>query len=346
MINRLYLDSLVDPSACQGVEALVGATLNGYSDPDIIYFVSGSEHHGLNVGVGRRVITHLLERFPNAEAKVVHLGCIGVFAAMADFKSSCGTSAFVVCDESCEALSQRCLSVAGVGLGSPGGGLLAKAGMRTAMLSKSGEGRSGSIEVTDLRIYAQAPGIEGTRKLLNTMRAAYQSLEDARIPVVSFAIDTPWCHALLKDLQPKAGDMQWLPSAEQDRNHLMSLKPMIEIEKYREYVERSSLAIVTLGLGGRVGIMRAGITNMEPALSDEHVFWPISLPAPELSSLEPDFVAPYRLKSLFSLDRTYKARDGLYFTSAIRGKNSVDTDFVSSFAARPGLASQGEDLWT
>lgn len=283
--------------------------------PDIVYLVGGCEEHILAVCAGRSMLAWLRGAFPEARARLVHQGCVGLFAAAEDFRRSGHRCAVVICDESSAELSQRCLAVAGVGVGMGPDGMLAASGVGIAVLVNKPAPTADDICISDLRIYAQSGGLEGTRRLLRKMQAVYSCFEQAAVDVVSFAIHSPWSKALALDLVPGPARRPWLRSAEQGREHLMSVKPLREMELYGHRLRQGSVALVTLGLGGRIGLMRLALGAAEELLRDEATFAPVPLSVTVLPAEVSDRGRPSALRSLHSLDRAYLGIDGLYFVS-------------------------------
>jgi hypothetical protein len=238
--------------------ALDGAlcALDGRGTPvEEILICSASEGHVAGVSAGRLALERIWKSHPYARARIVFNGCASVAAAIAHASSGAARGAIILCDESSSPLSQRCLDIAGIGRGAVDDGLVALGGFGVLALSRCAP-RPGDVRIRAARIFAKSWGMGGTQGLLGVLEDQYRRWDEAGVRPVSFEIAARWSAALFSHLAPGRSHA-WLPSAESDTRHLMALKPLVELQTYLDEVAKTSIGLVTLGLGGRVGIIEA-----------------------------------------------------------------------------------------
>lgn len=283
---------------------------------DTIYLCGSCEAHLLGVAAGRSLLEQLARRFPAARLRLVHLACLSFIAAVADFVASDARRAIVICDESSTALSQQYLSLA-ANSATRGDELTAVAGIGVVDLRRCGTPRPRDICVTDLRLFARPQGLQGTRDLLAKMRRAYDGFRASGTDLVSMWIQSSWCEALMLDLRLGGGANKLLASAESDKRHLMSLKPLREIELHAERISARPIALTTLGFGGRVGMMRLSAVDNASVLAGDAHLQAVERPLPETFPPARACGYPELLVAADSLAPGFRGQDGLYFASDI-----------------------------
>jgi hypothetical protein len=123
------------------------------------------------------------------------------------------------------------------------------------MLDRGNDG----LAIENCQILSQKAGMTGTPGLIKELHEVIGNLDDNTRPVC-FNISSQWGKCLLRGLHNRLGDDQtsWLPSAEQCGHHYLSLKPLFELQLYRDELKHNKLLLLTLGGGGRVGVLQLG----------------------------------------------------------------------------------------
>ncbi|MCO7225536.1 hypothetical protein [Pleionea sp. CnH1-48] len=229
-----------------GIQALEQELLKSESLPSCVYIVSAGEVNVLLDPVVRSFVAKLERKGFNV--RFVGAACTSVHAAMLAFLDSNEKRSLICVLELNQALQQACLNAIGIGNEVEQDGLEVKTGV--GLLDVSLKAGDNAIEVFDLNLWAQESGVRSAQVMLMKMRKYFQLLPiDSRI--VSFDICSQWCKSLLEGLNTKS----WLPSYEQDHNHVLSLKPIFELQQYYDYLDSGPLVLVTLGGGGRIGCL-------------------------------------------------------------------------------------------
>ena len=221
--------------------------LDQYTDlPEQVYVVSAGEAHVLLDPKVLEAVVELDER--GHHIQFVGSACTSFHAAVLAFQASHQTDALVINLELNKQYQQACLDSLGIGTGQGQDGLNVRTGVAITWLTRTyDEGAIAKIVRCD--ILSQTSGLNGTHKLVRNM---HDMVIKENAQVVSFDIQSRWAKALIK-AWPHHETEHWLPSIEQGGDHVLSLKPLLEIQRYFSVDNEQPLFLFTLGGGGRVG---------------------------------------------------------------------------------------------
>ena len=234
-------------------EFLLATEKEGHQNQNI-YIVSAAE---VKVLLDRRISDFIarLQRDYKIKVKIVSAACTSVHAALLDFNQSDFKSAFIFVLELNREIQQGCLNSLGIGNEKEQDGLQVTPGVGLVHVSK--ETNSSGLYISGCEILSQEIGISGTTKLLSNIIGRLNNISK-KAKCVSFDIRSDWCKSLMCGLEVskcKHPVESWLPSVEENEAHFLSLKPILEIEKYRSLIKLDPIFIMTLGGGGRVGCL-------------------------------------------------------------------------------------------
>jgi hypothetical protein len=155
-------------------------------------------------------------------------------------------------------IQQACLNALGVGNEAGQDGLTVKNCIGYCLLQKKIP-QDTDITISKCDVFSQPKGMSGIQKLLNQLtHYINQSSNDCLF--VSFDICSKWGKTLIKALKSRLKDNQdishWLTSIEDDNQHYLSLKPLLELQLYQHKLANQDLQILTLGGGGRIGCLK------------------------------------------------------------------------------------------
>jgi len=194
----------------------------------------------------------------------VSAACTSLHAGILDFYHSDLATTLVISLELDKSFQQSCLNSLGIGNDSAQKGLDVITGVGFIALERRLIGKHiapHELVVEQCQILSQQPGMTGTQRLI---RKLYQELESlpAHVLPVSFDICSHWATSLFRGLDNlfsvKHRTVNWLPSIESCQRHYLSLKPLFELQLYRQKLKKNSLLFFTLGGGGRVGMLQLG----------------------------------------------------------------------------------------
>ncbi|NQY62563.1 MAG: hypothetical protein HRT38_02380 [Alteromonadaceae bacterium] len=200
----------------------------------------------------------------------ISAACTSLHAGILDFYHSGLSATLVISLELNKSFQQACLNSLGIGNDSEQDGLDVVPGVGFMALKRSEVGKPPEpheLVVEQCQLFSQQSGIAGTQGLI---RQLYQELEDLpeNVLPVSFDICSNWGKSLLRGLDnrlaAKQQSVDWLPSIESCQRHYLSLKPLFEIQLYKQKLQQNSLLLFTLGGGGRVGMLQLGKNVADP----------------------------------------------------------------------------------
>ncbi len=234
-----------------GLNALREEMFQSYSLPNVIYIVNAGE---ASILMDHDILLFIAElEIAGFDIRFVSSACTSFHAAILHFIECHSRDALILNLDLNVEQQQTCLNAVGVGVLSGQDGLQVRTGVAFTHICK--DIQSGcKYQITNCDLLSQPLGLNGTHQLLNTIKALIKSNND-REKVVSFDIQSIWAKSIMKGLgNPPRGN--WLDSIECDQKHFLSLKPLIEIEHYHEYLNHHKLWIMTLGGGGRIGCLQ------------------------------------------------------------------------------------------
>lgn len=194
---------------------------------------------------------------PQVTLSFVSAACVSIHAAILDFYHSESTERLIVSLELDKHLQQGCLNSLGIGNDEDQDGLDVVAGVGCCLLSRSYQ--LGDINVDYCEIVSQPLGVSGIHSVISHLSSSLTQLPN-NVKPVSFDICSDWGKNLWKGLSARLStaefEREWLASAEQDEQHFLTLKPLHELSMYREQLHDAPLFLITLGGGGRVGLLQ------------------------------------------------------------------------------------------
>jgi hypothetical protein len=192
----------------------------------------------------------------HCQVTFISAACTSLHAAILDFNQSDAASTVVISLELEKTLQQGCLDSLGIGVDKGQDGLDVVPSVGFIMLDR---GSKGGLAIEQCQILSQQIGLNGTTGLIRELLQLLNNLDKNVLPV-SFNISSLWGKSLLRGLTKRLGSQQsnWLASAEQCGRHYLSLKPLFELQLYQKSLDEHKLLLMTLGGGGRVGILQLG----------------------------------------------------------------------------------------
>jgi hypothetical protein len=197
----------------------------------------------------------------------ISAACTSLHAGILDFYHSDLDSTLVISLELDKHFQQGCLNALGIGNDFDQDGLDVVPGVGFIELHRGGRGASGQqpnegdLVIENCQLLSQAPGLTGTSSLVRQLYHELKDLPEHVLPV-SFDICSQWGKSLWKGLDRRLGAVEqvpdWLSSIESCQRHYLSLKPLFELQMYQQKLQNNSLLLLTLGGGGRVGMLQLG----------------------------------------------------------------------------------------
>ncbi|WDE02322.1 hypothetical protein [Thalassomonas actiniarum] len=202
----------------------------------------------------------------------ISAACTSLHAGILDFYHSNLNNTVVISLELDKTFQQACLNSLGIGNERDQDGLDVVPGVGFIALSRLKDGLEKNeqtrrqVVVEKCQLFSQQSGMAGTQALIGRLAQQLQALPQEILPV-SFDICSNWGRSLLMGvnirLASKRQSVQWLDSIETCQRHYLSLKPLFELQLYKEKLAQHSLMLLTLGGGGRVGLLQLGSNNSE-----------------------------------------------------------------------------------
>ncbi|MBV8753552.1 MAG: hypothetical protein JO309_01590 [Pseudonocardiales bacterium] len=230
---------------------------------ELFLVTSSAEIDIVNQSAAMRVINAVRPKLHQEAISFLSIGCAGLFACILEFLQTDARNARVLLLETPADFVQATLDLANIGTG--GDGFIAQDVSYVVDLSRSPA--AGALRVAYCEILARPPALSGTAKLavriLTRLRAIMREFPEAR--VVTFENCSEWSRRLaqtLSVLAPLEGvTLDWLPSVENDRQHFMTVRPLLDLAANLSNARMRPLVLTCLGAGGRFGIL---------ALSPDH----------------------------------------------------------------------------
>ncbi|WP_226647814.1 hypothetical protein [Microbulbifer variabilis] len=220
--------------------------------PGLVYIVSAGE---ANVLLERPAI-EFLAQLEEAGHNIQFVGsaCTSFHAALLSYSKRQEEDALIINLELGKERQQECLDALGIGVKAGQDGLDVITGVAVCWLSKHYHAES-VCQISSCDILSQAPTLSGAHELVQSLKKIMTTDFSHSCRIVSFDIQSRWAKGLLKGFS-REEKSQWLPSSELDGQHYLSIKPIVEINKYCLESEVENLWIITLGGGGRAGCLR------------------------------------------------------------------------------------------
>lgn len=261
------IDVLITPDVAQHQSFFaqhLDALKQANRDVDAVIMASSSDLTFLACGHSQACLLEIFEAFPEAQHDIITQGCLGLYASVLHFiQDTKIQSALVVMLETPYESLQGGLNASSLGRAFGQDGMLANPGVGICRLQKK---EAGQVAEDDLvidvsEIIAKGRGLNGNAIFLKRIIDRVHELHrDIPAKMVSFEIKADLSMLFMKFLQPELNRLGlgacWLPSIEQDALHVFSLKPLMEIQRYKAHLEHSPLIAFGLGAGGRLGVLR------------------------------------------------------------------------------------------
>lgn len=230
------------------------------SEPDLVVYTSSAEAGITGLPDIQQEIRVLRRRHPDARHVFVSMACLGLHAAILEAHRSHAQSVLVFLVETPGPYLQAMLDVAGLGAG--GEGLEAREGVAVLHLSRTRIATPDSRKVALSTILAKPGGPGGTLLLLQKLESVLTPLATIQdgADIVSFRMHSHWSDSLMHGfntlIRPRwSAETCLLDSCEHDRQHYLSIKPARELAFHGTRQTRRPLVIITLGGGGRIGVL-------------------------------------------------------------------------------------------
>lgn len=307
---------------------------------DAIIVASSSDLTFLTCQHSQNLLAQLLQAFPHATSDIITQGCLGLYAAILHVIAHPNIkSALVVMIETPYESLQGGLNASKLGKAFGQKGMSAKPGVGLCCVNRK---ELSALTEEDLivdvsEILSKADGLSANPIFLKRFVERIQSLHhEYECKMVSFEIQADLAKLFLRFLQPELdkcglGDT-WLPSYEQDEQHIFSLKPLMEIQRYQHHLDNTPLVTFGLGAGGRIGILRVTrrahlnptIDHIEPVprhppvLVEQDLTTLYQKTCEAIESYAPEKAYYQRGKEIMlTLDKAYFGIDNLYFRMPI-----------------------------
>lgn len=295
--------------------------------PDLVVVTSSAELYLVSGPEGGDFLEFVRSKFAGAALHFSSQACLGLYAGMLDFYASSHRSMLILLLESPADYPQYCLDAVGAGAG--GDELSARDACGFAFFEKRhrDELKDDDLLVESCSIFTQAAGLTGTTNLVREIAATMRAFQGrGSLKTVSFAIHSRWSNQILKAfarrLPAALGPETWLDSSEPERAHFLSLKPILELNRYQDRLEEAFLFIPTLGAAGRFGSLLVSRYGAMPRRKTDH---PLS--------------GPIRMPER----REVRAR-GFSFDEDIARARAADRDFAGNGDIKGLLRKIGTDL--
>ncbi len=271
---------------------------------DMLIVTSSAEAAVMGEPQARAMVAAILPPGFAGPRAFVSVGCAGVYAAILEFLGSGAASARILALEAPRAYVQLRLDAAG--LGPQGAGFVAQEAACVLDVTRGPEGEG--PPVSRCEILARPSHMGGTAVLAGEVarRIAEMSAEIPGLSVVDFENVSAWARGLSALVRmgltghPAADPARWLPSAEQDERHFMTVRPLLDLMRLKDRLNDSGpLLLSCLGAGGRLGMMVVGEAPPRP--------WPTV----ERRSMEA--LPPGEPGLPAYMDRRFFGRDNFYF---------------------------------
>lgn len=234
--------------------------------PESIILSSSSELFILTAPEAKSFMQAVCSMFPKASVRFSSLACLGFYAAVLDFLQSGDRNALVLLLETPGFLPQYCLNAIGAGQG--GIGLNAQEGFAVAYLEKIPRERLkvGMMIVNDCQIFGQPEKINGVLKCIRKSADCIMRLQsEFHSKIVSFELPLQWSEQMLKGFRRTLSDPHkpenWLKGCETEARHYLTLKPIMELSLHKDVLKETGLITLTLGAGGRLGLLQVSRHN-------------------------------------------------------------------------------------
>lgn len=240
------------------------------SFPDSIVLSSSSELFLFVNLDAASFLNSIKELFPDIPIRYISQACLGFYAALLDFHASSAKHSLIFLLESPVAYQQYCLNAIGVGF--QGLGFNAQEGCAVLRVEKvqSNDLKPGMLAINACRIFSQSKKINGVAELVKKA-VRYLSMIQAQIPskFVTFELFSPWSAQMIKGFDqwlPKEYEPAcWLQGCETESKHYLTMKPLIELDQYEDELNNNGLILMTLGAGGRLGVIQVSkFNNTDP----------------------------------------------------------------------------------
>ncbi len=242
--------------------------------PDDIVIISAGEVKPLTDPLVSEFVDSLKS---SASVSFISAACVSFHAAILDFYRRSEMNEvqeqLIISLEIDKGVQQGCLNSLGIGNEADQDGLDVHAGVGLLWLSRTFQ--PGDTSISGCQIVSQPKGMSGISIVINQLSKAFAVLPDTVKPV-SFDICSNWGKKLLKGLDARLPahrkSEHWLSSLEPDEAHFLTLKLVMELDHYLSESEQSDLFIMTLGGGGRIGLLTVSNQQINNPTIDESSF--------------------------------------------------------------------------
>ncbi|MFE8073094.1 hypothetical protein QQM79_18690 [Marinobacteraceae bacterium S3BR75-40.1] len=230
--------------------------------PEILYYCSSSEVYCWHDPLTRHLGNELRKAYPDIPHRLVAQGCLSFFGLILDFcNHEAASEALVVVSEP-ENLTQHLMDCIGIGRTNGPDSLIHSPALGAVRLRKEsvptmdGQG----VYIASCELLSKRQGVSATVGLVERLVDSLVRMNaTSPKPVVSFQTQSSFSTHLLDLANHKLAHAQasihWLDSIDAGDWHYMSMKPLLELQRYHHTLQEGELAIAVLGVGGRFGIL-------------------------------------------------------------------------------------------
>lgn len=230
--------------------------------PDMVYYCSSSEVYCWHDPLTRTLGNALREAYADVPHRLISQGCLSFLGLILDFTSRRDvTDAIVVVSEP-EHLTQHLMDCIGIGRTNGADSLIHAPALGAVRLRKAPQPdpETDAVYIAGCDILSKRPGVSATVSLVDRLvDILRQPTHQTPRPVVSFQTQSSFSTHLLDLAQHKLARAQapirWLDSIDAGDWHYMSMKPMLELQRYRDVLADGELTLAVLGVGGRFGVL-------------------------------------------------------------------------------------------
>jgi len=286
-----FLDSFVrDQHGCSTLQ------------PESIILSSSSELFIFTAPEAKSFIHAVCRIFPKASVRFSSLACLGFYAAVLDFLQSGDRNSLVLLLETPRFLQQYCLNA--INAERKDNSLNAQEGFAVAYLEKIPRDRlkAGMMIVNDCQIFGQPEKINGILECIQKGADCIMRFQsELHSKIVSFELPVQWSDQMLKGFRQTLPDpykpKNWLKGCETKSKHYMTLKPLLELSLYKDELKETGLISLTLGAGGRLGLLQVSNHNdANPSIS----CWPQKGIKPRTCNFDSDLEKCRKVADCFS----------------------------------------------
>lgn len=301
----------------RGSEFFAGCLESVEEPPELVVHVVTCEVPTLSDGDVAAWMRQALAHFPDARHCIVSLACLGFYAALMHVHKTGVRSAVVLVMDAPFTQTQSMLDALGMGSGDGADNMVSQEGVAFIHLLDKAAGQisPADLVIEEWSVVAKAQGMARSAEFMAKVGTVLRTGLPSGGNLVSFEIGSQWARKLFswfeQDIQPRLQPLRILASSERDCMHRLSVKPLLEIERYRHILKQDRmLAICALGAGGRFGFLKLAMGRGAIASPARPIAKTVERPPVDFANNE--IRVPHESGYLFAASE-YRGIDNMYF---------------------------------